>query len=385
MCTWLLQLGIFILFNILVRIQIFNTIEYYLAATSCTLTLHAIIKKIMNIIFTDEFVSTLRKGKYFERKQIELISTSPNSERFRNQLEKIIKKFPSGKRDELINKIRSLDDETSLAAISELLAYEFIQRLFDKNSIQIEPVLKEVDNKTPDFFVENEMVFEVTTLFEKINTSWHDIVETINTIKTDFRVMLSVNNIPADKRIKLKEIKNQFIKLFEDNRELEQIKNFNFQSKEGVILSGTISKGKTGNPTVGAVSTSYGFNSPDTIDYVKTARKKINKKISKYKKITNFGYPLVIIVYNSNKWIHDYEWDEIIYGDDVNNLNEENDEKVEKRKRNGIIIPHKSSSVSAILISSRNEPGKFLFFCNKNAKQPLSKEIIQRAKNYLIK
>ena len=44
MCTWLLQLGIFILFNILVMIQIFSTIEYYMAATSCTLTLVAIKK-----------------------------------------------------------------------------------------------------------------------------------------------------------------------------------------------------------------------------------------------------------------------------------------------------------------------------------------------------
>lgn len=303
-------------------------------------------------IFTNEFVESLDDTRnYFERKYIEILSTKEDFKSFREKLEKIILTVPENIRQTFINKIRSYKDTHCLSAISELIIFEGLNKEF--NCVEFETRLEQIDGKTPDFWVDKSIAFEVATIFEQLNPFEYELAETLNKIhNSNIKVMLGVVwNIPPKSQPKLKRIKKYFEELFKNNQNIKELTPFFHRTEEGIILRGYLYKGDVRHQTVGRVTHSYGFREDD-INYKKIARKRIQDKLRKYKKLSDEGFPVIVVIFNRVDWILSDEkfWDETIFGDIKNN-----------RRTNILVTPDKNTSLSAVIVrDSMNENGSFL-------------------------
>ena len=333
----------------------------------------------MNLVFTEEYISSIPDpSEHFERGFSTLLATNPYFSELRERLERIVHSLPKNYKPRFINNLKSTKDKTCLSSISELFVYEKL--VLEFNPVEIETTLEIVDNKTPDFWVENNVAFEVATLFEKIVPYEYDIIEALNEIESDIKLMLGgIWNIKdKNKSLKTSKIKSQFEELFRNNSEITKLTPFVIHTEEGVILKGNMYKGKREHSTVGSISHSHGFDVQDP-NYKKTARKSILKKLRKYKKLTEAGLPLVVVIYNRVDWITDVEsWDEILYGDKEFEFKPNTTETLTIKRRGGIISPNKNTTLSSILIRDITTKDGYYFIDNTYARTPLDADLKSR-------
>ena len=339
--------------------------------------------RLMTLIFTNEFNQLIDQPvSPFDRSYIKSLAMSPNLIPIRDRLESIIAKYPVDKRNEMINLIRSFSDIECLSRISELYVFDNLFNNFDR--IDIEPPLAIIDNKTPDFWVNNSLAFEVATLFEQSDPHEYSIIETLNSIKSEVKVLLSpIRNIPRNESPKLREIRDHFVDLFQQKTNIHQLEPFVYQSSQDILISGQLYKANVDRFTVGSIMTPYGFDDDDP-DYKKSVRKTIKDKTSKYKKLSEHGYPFVLVLYNLNDNLDNEEFDEIIFGDIGCYIN--NGQITEIRQGNMMFHPNKYTSLSAILIKDYTTANDFFLFENPYAKVPITqfRDVIIKAFNVKV-
>ena len=340
-------------------------------------------RPIMSKIFTNEYIKSITQSNFFERGFAGLMATNSYFKDLREKLEKIISKIPEEEVGNYILKLKSTNDIECLSAVSELFIFERLSSQF--SDVEIEMPIKIIDNKTPDFWVDKEYKFavEVATVFEQINPLEYEIIETLNNIESEIKIMLStIWNIKGRKeQIKLKKIKQQFESLFEENKNITELKPFNIQTDEGIILRGKLYKGNKSHSTVGSRNHSYGFDIEDP-DYKKIVRKRILQKLRRYKKLTTNEIPLIVVLYNRVSWINEIrDWDEIIYGD-KEYIFKTNSLEVEKiSRRNTVIGPDKNTTLSAIVTNNLLEKDTYFYIENPYARAKVNGAL----KNKLLK
>jgi hypothetical protein len=112
---------------------------------------------------------------------------------------------------------------------------------------------------------------------------------------------------------------------------------------------------------------SQGFDKHD-IDYKNTARKAIRKKLRKYSKITNLGYPLIIVLYNRNDFLLDEDWEEIAFGDREYLFDQTTARIKGVLGKNAIIQPNANKSLSALIVKDLTRPDGYILIKNPYAK-----------------
>ncbi len=312
------------------------------------------------LVFTPEFLETLRgSGKPFERGYFKLLATYPRLESFRVEIESVVRRFPSEKRNKIIQDIRSSEDYQSLSALTELFVYQGLTEVFD--NVEVEP---EIYGKTPDFVTDGKYVFEVATQIEKENHIFSSIVESINEIKNGLHVFISSCDIPHGlKNVKTSVIKKEFISLFQKFIEDTSNNSFRISTVEGIKIRGLIAKkSKSRNYNVGSVSKSYTGTGEEQKEMILNV---IKKKKAKYRRLSKNGYPFVLILKCRFSSFHDYEWLDLILGYEGH--------------QNGIFQPNKNTSISAILVAKYDSLfDKYWLFKNPYSINPISKEVLEK-------
>lgn len=319
-------------------------------------------------IFTDDYISTIQiPANPLERRFSTLLASKDYFKPIRERLEAIISKYPNSHKQTIINNIRSEDDETCQEAISELYVFDCLSNEF--NPIEIEPQLPYLlgNQKTPDFWVENNSIFEVATIFYKYDPLELDIVETLNTIQSPIKLMLDVIRNKPNHQPRLSVIKKEFDGLLKSKKGITKIEDVFLKSKTGISFSGQICKGDINHPTVGRVTHSYGFDEDDT-DYKNTARNVIRNKLKKYSNITNLGHPLIVVIYNRNDFLEYNDWEEIAFGDREYLFNQESATIKGGLRKHSIIQPNANTSLSALLVKDLTRPYGYILIKNPYAK-----------------
>jgi len=321
-------------------------------------------------IFTPEFINSIKKpGQPFERRYINYLSTYKRIEWVRDKIEHIIVKYLAEKKPSLIDRIRSEDDTICLSAISELYVFDLLISNFKK--VEVEPELKFLNGKMPDFFVDDKYIFEVATLFTKINPFEFEIYEALNEIEGNTKVMLgSIYNLPKTSP-KLSEIKKEFEDLFEKHKSTEMPVDFEIKTKQGIVIGGRLHSGKPEHSTVGAIVS--GLN--DDEDSKKRTRNVIRAKLRKYNQAKLEKVPFFIVLYNlDDNLIFDEDWDEIIFGAKKFIFDEKGVALQNIIRENSVIQKGQNRSLSGLLIrdyDSYNSGHNYIMVKNKFAFNPI--------------
>jgi len=332
-----------------------------------------------NQLFSTDFLSQFHQpGNPFERSYIKLLSTKESLQPNRDRIEHLLSLYPDSDRGRIISLIQSFDDIECFSALAELYTFENIYKI--DSSLAIEPQIADADDRTPDF-VTHDFVFEVASLHKKGNSKYFSIIETINTIDTEYKVIIrDIANIPEDGFPKLREIREKFISLF---NELESINNpydaFHIVSSQGIAIYGIVYKANRGYAVVQSIFENYGLNGEEE-QYRKSIRKTIKKKIKKYKGVVHAYKKLIIVLYNYNDWLDEEDFIEILFGDEVLVIDGPNPGDYHIEKRNVLLRPDQHRSVSAILVKKYSTPNDYILIENPYAEKSLNTNEIETIK-----
>ena len=320
---------------------------------------------MIKYIFTEDFINSIKKpSENFERKYIYFLSTQDRLADRRDRLERIVNTYPNDKIDKIVARIKSEDDETSRSAIHELFVYEKLFKGF--TNIEVEPNKSIFGNLTTDFFVDNSIIFEVTTKFEKTNPKYSEIYETINKINCNYIVSITnIQNLPKES-LKLSEIENRFRKLFDSTLKSNLHNTFSLKTSQNVLIEGIIYYSKKEHSTVGSIMDGYEINELDSTNHA--VRRSIIKKNSKYKPIVDKGFPLIVVIYNRSGYLTDEHWDEIIYGNIEFQIEPTSRRIINEIRKNALLQPSKNTSLSGILFRDYDGITEFAFVKNPYAK-----------------
>lgn len=320
----------------------------------------------MSLIFTDDFLQKVgNSSNHFEREYVRFLAKNPKMATLRQQLEDIIVNYPEAKRNEMITNLRSFDDIQCQSRISELIIFDKLAKVF--HDLEVEPVLAEVDGRTPDFWIPGRVAIELFTIFDKTNPHEDSIIETLNTIRSSVKIiMLSIKNI-GDDSPKMGEIRDYFIKLFEQKEGITALEPFYYKTNQGIIISGFLHKGNVDHPTVSGVWSTYGSTEGDP-DYKKIVRGRIKGKLKKYKKLVNSNIPIVVIIANRNTWIDEKDYDEILFGDEQFNFNPNDVSNFWVTRTDVFLRRDQHTSLSAVLIEDNTNYGTYFLIENPFAR-----------------
>lgn len=313
------------------------------------------------MIFTKEYIKSIKNpGNVFERRYINLLATEPELQWLREKIDTIIENFPLKHRDTISSRIKNEDDQVLFSALSELFVFDILYKNF--NIVEIEKPIFINGNRAPDFWVEDALAIEVVTLFDKQNPFVLEIYETINRIDTNFIVMFQDISCLTDSTPKFSEIKRLFIDKFHELSSLSvgQSTSFEIETSQGIRLEGKVYKSTINHPTVGAVMYDYSDNRIKRKIYEKTIRNRIKEKLDKYKKLSNQGYPLIIVIYDRTEMVFDDFWSDLILGASDSPNNEQ-----------PLFTKKNNSGLSAILVKDYDTGHDFKLFENIYAKVPL--------------
>lgn len=329
----------------------------------------------MAYIFTKEFINSVEKTySPFERSYIKYLATFPKLEHKRRKLEEIILNYPEDKRSEMINLIRSFEDTESIAYINELYVYGILYKHF--SSINVEKPLKCIDNKTPDFFVNNSLAFEVTTLFEQTDPNEYSIIETLDEIESNIKIAnFAIKNLPQSGTPVLSEIKSHFLEVFQEKEDsLYQPEKFIFYFSDGVVISGIMYRGNQRKPTVSSVASTNGINRYDT-QYEVVLRRKIKSKLKKYKDLSYNNYSLILVIFDNTKWLEEEDYHKILFGEYTTDPSQQME-----GRRNVLLRPNKYNCLSALLMKDSTSSDTYFFIKNPYASvriDPYEEKIIK--------
>ena len=249
------------------------------------------------LIFTPDFVQSLTaSGAAFERQEIARLAKLPALAEFRRRLEKAIRAYPADKRPVLIQRIRSVEAKELRSAVSELLVYDFLQKEFGE--VLVEPELEKCRGKKPHFvLIADRIVVEVATLFEQPNPHVSAIIETINQLRSESKILnLRVLNTAKASTPRLSEIRDGVSEILGSYDRLSTLEPFEFVASDRVIVKGFLYKGSLEHPIVGGVAGEYGFSSDDP-DYKAAVRKHVlQAKAHKYRSLVHAGKMKLVLV-----------------------------------------------------------------------------------------
>ncbi len=265
------------------------------------------------MIFTEEFIAKIKKpSKSFERKYINFLSTEPDLLHLRKKIDQILTKYPEDKRTKLIKDIKNENDSICFSALSELFVFEVLCNNFEKVEVQIP--LPNLNNLTPDFWVDDSLAIEVATIFNIVDPFENEIYEAFNQVRTNFKTIIYEINNASHNQPKLSEIKNEFIKLLNINSELQigNIIDYKIITKNNISIIGKLFKSKDKNNTVAGTSMKFDFSEVQTILYQKRISGRIREKLLKYGKLTHQGIPLIVVIYDKTDLYFDTFWNDLL-------------------------------------------------------------------------
>lgn len=335
-------------------------------------------------IFTDAFLATIdSEPAPFEGSLIKRVAL-PNEAQLsgrRDDLEARISAYPDPLREELAGRIRSFDDDESLAAQAELDVHGVLRTEF--NPIDVEPTLAIVGGKTPDFWVENGIAFEVASLFARGIPVETKLIEVLNSEPSRVKVFgLRVHNVPTEKYPKISEARARIHNAFAAYNGEKGLDPFHVKTRDGMHITGYLYLGDPTHPTVGGTLGAYGFHEEDP-NYRQSVRKRvIQKKYGKYKALANQGFPLILVIHNFNAWLDSEDFDQIFFGD-VEYRYDEATDKYTIARRDVIFGPSHYRGFSGALVRSPASDEGYYLVKNPFATVPLDplEERLTRAFN----
>ncbi|MBH8557913.1 hypothetical protein [Hymenobacter negativus] len=338
------------------------------------------------LLFTPELMSAVKRTEHQHYKNyFQYLIQEPGLEPVRQQLEEDLQAYPSERISKTLGEIKSQDKKQSISAIAEVQAFRRLKKAF--TTVEIEKPLEIVGGKTPDFWVDDALAFEVFAVFDEAPSQQHEIISAINQIISDVKVVIRIDFSPDEevddegKPIKQKninfkptEIKKAFIELFQKHPTPTFNEPFFLRFRDGLIISGYFwpLPSNYGGPTVFSVIESYSSND-ESKDYIKSIRKRLQSKLSKYKSLTEEGIPLVVILYNKNHWIQSQDITEVLYGTPTSFYDGE--KIIEGPTKDGIIRINQNRALSAVLIKQDDVNTPFKLIENPHARAPLSEEL----------
>lgn len=333
----------------------------------------------MTNVFTDEFKSNFDSSDSpYNGSFIKNLTINEKLIELRNRIEDMIGKYPKEKKSTIIENIRSFNEIISRSNLSELYTYNILYNNYQ--SVEVEKPLDFVNNKTPDFWVDQNKAFEVFSTFETDNPIEYAIHETINAISTERKIILGpIKNLSDEIYPKLSEIRHYFLGLLNREPNSKDPEPFIKRFSQGFILSGKLYKGNKRHTTIGAkiggVITNTG--------YISSVRKRIKDKISKYSGISKSGYPLIIVIYNYNDFLDNNDIYTVLFGDEIHEV-DMNTGKVTISHKNGLIRKDINTSLSSILVRKRGSLDEYHLVNNPFARVQLGKHEEKIIKSFKV-
>lgn len=246
-------------------------------------------------------------------KRIALAQDGRPAER-RADLEAKIAAYPEAIREELAGRIRSFVDDESFAAQAELDVHDLLCREF--KHVEVEPALEMVGGKTPDFWVEDHVAFEVASTFAHGSAVEVELVKALNSVPSPVKIFaLRVRNIPEGKYPKISDARNRVRAEMAAYPGEPALKPFHVRTRDLMDVTGYFYRGDPTHPTVGGVIDSHGFG-PDDPNYRQAVRKNVVQvKHRKYKQLADHGRHLVLVFQNYNAWLDPEDFEQILFGD----------------------------------------------------------------------
>jgi hypothetical protein len=315
----------------------------------------------MPLVFTNEFIESLKPaGNPFERAYIAQLAKDTKAAALRDRIEALLAKYPEDNRDVMITQIRSVSDIECRSNLAELYVYGNLIEHF--KVVQVEPPLSFLDNKTPDFWVDDRAAFEVATLFEEDDPNYFAIVETLNSLTGNIKLILSHCTIQTpDKTPRLKPIREFFADLFAKKADITKPESFLYRSPD-VIIAGNMYRGDPAHPTVGSIIKSY--TSSDGSDYQKAVRRVVKRKLAKYKKLAEAKRSLAIVLYNLNDWLDLDDFDEIFFGSVAFDVDWDTRRPNNLRREGAVMNPAFNRSLSAVLVKDIGQLNRYFLIEN---------------------
>jgi hypothetical protein len=323
------------------------------------------------LIFTPDFIHSLTaSGAAFERQEIARIAKLTGAGVLREQLESAARAWPIEKRTALIGRIRSTVPTESWAAIAELLVYDGLRKEFD--DVQVEPPLPALDGKTPDFVASaGTLVIEVATVFEQANVPAQMVIETLNGLVSDSKIMnLAIRNPSDVSNPQLSEIRQGVGKILSAYDGVHPLAPFEFVAPDDVAVTGLLYKGNREHAVVGGVVAGY-LTSPGEPGYIAAIRKNVlTVKARKYGRLARSGSTrLVIALYCRNDWLDELDFSEILFGDEETLV--ASDGRTQTLRRNPFFRKNRNTSIAAVLIRSAPLDPRWILVLNPFASRPL--------------
>lgn len=320
----------------------------------------------MTYVFTDEFKSKFDSSDSpYNGSFIKNLTINENLKGLRRRIEDVIVEYPKEKRSTIIENIRSFSEIISRSNLSELYTYEILYKNY--KSVEVEKPLDFVNYKTPDFWVDQNKAFEVFSSFEEDKPIEYAIHETINSIKTERKIILGpIKNLSDEYYPKLSEVRDYFLELLSEGPNSKKPEPFFKRFSQGFILSGRLYKGNKKHATIGAKIDGVVTNT----GYISSVRKRIKNKISKYSGVSKSGYPLIIVLFNYIDYLDNDDIDAVLFGDEINQV-DLNTRRWTISRKNTLIQKGKNTSLSTILVRKKGSLDEFHLINNPFARVPL--------------
>jgi len=334
-------------------------------------------RMIENQIFTEEFINRYDSiGYNFDKDYRRMITTNPDLEVNRQQLEKAIQNYPESHKIKWIEEFQN--PKTSCKAlISELRVHNLLVQSSGKDNVEIEPKLDDSDQR-PDFYcLKENIAVEVFSILDIISPIEQEIYHIICKLKTNISFRLEkiygINDkIPPS----FKGLKKELNELISSKAELVGEKQFSIQFGNGIAIRGIIYK-KNG---IREISTQRNYF-PSIDEYEKKLRNRVRNrlkgKLRKYNKLRHKNIKIVIVIYDwiSHVFTSKKEWQQIFNGVETRKDLETNRDTSSAMVWN----QNKNRGLSMVLVSSKTKPlGYFHHFENKFSNNKLTKEEIEK-------
>jgi hypothetical protein len=319
-------------------------------------------------VFDQKFIEQLPSFDKFSNPSVVALCkrNEPSLDAFRSQIEKWFQNLPENQKNDIYNRLRSLDDSQHLSAFYELLFHQYF--LEENWKIQKHPL---INGQTIDFVIDVPaqnigFFMEVATLMEeeKIRQNeerYNKLLRKINAIETELLVSVHLKEWLSEE-VKYDTIVNDITKWLSGLEKTEkahykiEVNNSGFR---GSIDASYYSDIRPKSGCVFAWSPPVGTGNP-IIEQVKTV---ISSKVKKYKFTKTSGKPFVIAICSSGQFLFDdFAIDSALYGNTVISFNVNNPKSETKvhRDNSGMVTPN-----PGLLGQPRNTRVSAIIFCAK--------------------
>jgi len=324
----------------------------------------------MSLVFTDDFKKKFEPDDSpYDGSFIKKLTLNENLSFLRNRIEKAIAKYPQNKRTTMIDNLHSFSEIICRSSLSELYTFDILHKNYDV--VNVEKPLNFVNNKTPDFWVNENLVFEVLSTFEEEKPKEGAIKEAINSIKTNYKIVLGpIKRLTENEYPKLSEVREYFLKLLKDDSRLNSLKSFQHKFSQGFVLSGKIYRGKKEHATVGAEISGAVINN----NYISSVRNRIEKKVKKYSDVSKSDFPFIVVLFNYNDFLGFEDILSVLFGDEKYSVNMDTLKEWYWRE-NSMIQENKNTSLSAILVRKKSTLDEFYLYENPYARVPIDSHV----------